>query len=102
MLHKAKSIVVALLSAFVSKQWGQDIAKAFQVVLTVMQEAEDKHGAGNGSTKRKEAIDAFMDEVEKPGGLNLPTIVTGDMGRRFIGLLIDGLMALKKHGEKGN
>lgn len=101
MLEKIQSIVVAIVMSFVSEQWGKDLAKAIQVVITVMQEAEDKLGSGKGKEKREYAIKAFMDEVEKPGGLDLPTIVTGDMGRRFVGLLIDGLIALvnKKRGN---
>lgn len=101
MLDKIGNVIVTLVLTFVPSQWGKDLAKMLQVVITVVQEAENKHGKGAGEAKRKEAIEAFMKEVEKDGGLDLPTIITGDMGRRMIGLLIDGLIAMVNH-KRGN
>lgn len=101
MIDKFGNIIVTLVMTFVSGQWGKDIAKALQMIMTVVQEAENKLGSETGPAKREAAIKAFFEEVEKPGGLDLPTIITGDMGRRFIGLLIDGLIAIvnKKPGN---
>lgn len=100
MIDKFGSIIITLVMAFVSGQWGKDIAKALQVILTVVQEAENKLGKETGPAKREAAIKAFFEEVEKPGGLDLPTIITGDMGRRFVGLIIDGLVSLANGKSK--
>jgi hypothetical protein len=93
------NLIVKIVLAIIPGQWGKDLAKVLQLLSAIMDEQE-KTGAP-GPDKKKAALAEFFDEVEKPGGVDLPTIMTGPHGRRFIGALIDGLIALSK-GEEGN
>lgn len=101
MIEKFGSIIVTLVIALVPSQLGKDLGALLQLIMVAVQEAQDKLGSGKGNEKREMAINHVFEEINKPGGIDLPTFISGDIGRKFVGLLIDGLVALGK-GKSGN
>ena len=83
----------------VTTQLKDDLTALLKVAMTVFLETEDKMGPGNGPAKRAAAIEAFLTEVKKEGGIDLPGAFTGPMAGRLFGLLLDFLASLSK-GEK--